>query len=349
MTDTSTPSGGARRPRRGQPPPRGDGRRAMTIGSASPSPRSPSSPGSLILESIAERGAGAGRRRALSARRPSPRRRRPSARPGPPRHRRRARRRSTTTTARLVASGDAIVVVANASGIGGTATGDDRGARRRRLARRRGSANSNGQQLDAASIIYFVEGEPAALGVARLLAEQIPNCQHGADARHRRRSTGRSTRLADRRPAARRGRGGAASRRARLSIVDADAAGTSRSRARRSERRSSYGAGGPARGRRPDRAGARRSRPDSAPPSVTRRHEIPEVAGPSAPALGALARWAQPARTGTAWLTPARHRTGTSEVGRNVSSIRSASSWSWIVFEPVAGLPDSTRATWRRS
>ena len=34
---------------------------------------------------------------------------------------------------------------------------------------------------------------------------------------------------------------------------------------------------------------------------------------------------------------------------RNVSSMRSASSWSWIVFEPVAGLPDSTRATWRRS
>ena len=33
----------------------------------------------------------------------------------------------------------------------------------------------------------------------------------------------------------------------------------------------------------------------------------------------------------------------------NVSSIRSANSWSWIAFEPVAGLPDSTRATWRMS
>ena len=33
----------------------------------------------------------------------------------------------------------------------------------------------------------------------------------------------------------------------------------------------------------------------------------------------------------------------------NVSSMRSASSWSWMVLEPVAGLPDSTRATWRRS
>jgi hypothetical protein len=32
-----------------------------------------------------------------------------------------------------------------------------------------------------------------------------------------------------------------------------------------------------------------------------------------------------------------------------VASIRSASSWSWTVLEPVAGLPDSTRATWRRS
>ena len=32
-----------------------------------------------------------------------------------------------------------------------------------------------------------------------------------------------------------------------------------------------------------------------------------------------------------------------------VSSRRSTSSWSWIALEPVAGLPDSTRATWRRS
>ena len=33
----------------------------------------------------------------------------------------------------------------------------------------------------------------------------------------------------------------------------------------------------------------------------------------------------------------------------NGSSMRSASSWSWMALEPVAGLPLSTRATWRRS
>ncbi len=33
----------------------------------------------------------------------------------------------------------------------------------------------------------------------------------------------------------------------------------------------------------------------------------------------------------------------------NTRSMRSASSWSWMALEPVAGLPDSTRATWRRS
>ena len=33
----------------------------------------------------------------------------------------------------------------------------------------------------------------------------------------------------------------------------------------------------------------------------------------------------------------------------NVESIKSASSWSCTAFEPVAGLPDSTRAAWRRS
>mgnify|MGYP000178645828 CR=1 FL=1 len=42
-------------------------------------------------------------------------------------------------------------------------------------------------------------------------------------------------------------------------------------------------------------------------------------------------------------------RTGPPQRLRNVRSMRSASSWSWIVFDPVAGLPDFTRLTWWKS
>jgi LytR cell envelope-related transcriptional attenuator len=82
---------------------------------------------------------------------------------------------TTTTTAPRVSKSAATVVVANASGIGGSAT-----AMTAELTAAGYTtapvANSTGPQLEQ-SVIYFVEGNPTALGVARLLAAQIPSAQ----------------------------------------------------------------------------------------------------------------------------------------------------------------------------
>jgi hypothetical protein len=79
---------------------------------------------------------------------------------------------TTTTTTTPVAKTDATVVVANASGIGGSATAMDAELDAAGYTTI-GVANSPGPRLDE-SIIYFVADDPAALGVAQLLAEQIP-------------------------------------------------------------------------------------------------------------------------------------------------------------------------------
>ena len=68
-----------------------------------------------------------------------------------------------------------MVVVANASGVDGSAT-----AMTRDLAADGYTvapvANTTGPPLER-SIIYYLETSPASLGVARLLAEQIPTAQ----------------------------------------------------------------------------------------------------------------------------------------------------------------------------
>ena len=70
---------------------------------------------------------------------------------------------------------DATVVVANASGVDRSAT-----AMTAELAAdgyaTTAVANATGPRLES-SIIYYVEGDPAALSVARLLAQQIPTAQ----------------------------------------------------------------------------------------------------------------------------------------------------------------------------
>jgi hypothetical protein len=81
----------------------------------------------------------------------------------------------TTTAAPVVSKSDATVVVANASGVGGSAT-----AMTAELVADGYTtapvANSVGAQLDQ-SIIYYLPNDPGALGVARLLAAQIPTAQ----------------------------------------------------------------------------------------------------------------------------------------------------------------------------
>jgi hypothetical protein len=82
---------------------------------------------------------------------------------------------TTTTTVAPAAKTDATIVVVNASGVGGSAT-----ALSNELAADGYAtapvANSSGPRLER-SIIYYVEQDPRALGVARLLAEQMPTAQ----------------------------------------------------------------------------------------------------------------------------------------------------------------------------
>ena len=82
---------------------------------------------------------------------------------------------TTTTVAPTASKSAAIVVVANASGLGGSAT-----AMTAELAANGYTtapvANSTGPRLEQ-SMIYYLQGDPAALAVARLLAEQIPTAR----------------------------------------------------------------------------------------------------------------------------------------------------------------------------
>ncbi|MET0448158.1 MAG: LytR C-terminal domain-containing protein [Ilumatobacteraceae bacterium] len=82
---------------------------------------------------------------------------------------------ATTTTAPSASKSDATVVVANASGVGGSAT-----AMTAELVADGYTvapvANSTGPELDQ-SIIYYLPNDAGALGVARLLAAQIPTAQ----------------------------------------------------------------------------------------------------------------------------------------------------------------------------
>jgi LytR cell envelope-related transcriptional attenuator len=82
---------------------------------------------------------------------------------------------TTTTVAPSVSKSAATIIVANASGVAHSAT-----AMTAELAADGYAtapvANATGPRL-AQSIIYYVEGDPAALAVARLLAEQIPTAQ----------------------------------------------------------------------------------------------------------------------------------------------------------------------------
>jgi cytoskeletal protein RodZ len=82
---------------------------------------------------------------------------------------------STTTTVPGPAKSDATVVVANASGVGGSAT-----KMTAQLAANGYTtapvANATGPRLDH-TVIYYVAADPAAQGVARLLAAQIPSAQ----------------------------------------------------------------------------------------------------------------------------------------------------------------------------
>jgi LytR cell envelope-related transcriptional attenuator len=82
---------------------------------------------------------------------------------------------TSTTTAPGPAKTDAVVVVANASGVGGSAT-----KMTAQLAANGYTtapvANATGPRLDH-SVIYYVPTDPAAQGVARLIAAQIPSAQ----------------------------------------------------------------------------------------------------------------------------------------------------------------------------
>jgi hypothetical protein len=85
---------------------------------------------------------------------------------------------STTTTSTVApnaSKSDATVVVANASGIGGSATAmiAELAAAGYTMAP---VANGTGPRLEQ-SIIYYLESNPKALGVAQLLAQQIPTAQ----------------------------------------------------------------------------------------------------------------------------------------------------------------------------
>ena len=82
---------------------------------------------------------------------------------------------TTTTTAPRVSKSDATVVVANASGVDRSATAmtDELVADGYVTA---GVANATGPRLER-SIIYHVEGDADALGVAGLIARQIPTAQ----------------------------------------------------------------------------------------------------------------------------------------------------------------------------
>src|SRR4029077_1783825 len=79
---------------------------------------------------------------------------------------------TTTAVAPVVSKSDAVVVVANASGVNRSAT-----AMTAELAAdgyaTTGVANATGPRLER-SIIYYVDSNPAAFAVARLLAQQIP-------------------------------------------------------------------------------------------------------------------------------------------------------------------------------
>jgi cytoskeletal protein RodZ len=82
---------------------------------------------------------------------------------------------TTTTVAPRASKSDATVVVANASGVDQSATAmtEELEADGYTTAQ---VANATGSYLDQ-SIIYYVDGDDASLGVARLLAEQIPTAR----------------------------------------------------------------------------------------------------------------------------------------------------------------------------
>jgi LytR cell envelope-related transcriptional attenuator len=82
---------------------------------------------------------------------------------------------TTTTVAPRASKSDATVVVANASGVDQSATAmteelEAHGYTTSPV------ANATGSYLDQ-SIIYYLDGDDASLGVARLLAEQIPTAR----------------------------------------------------------------------------------------------------------------------------------------------------------------------------
>jgi cytoskeletal protein RodZ len=82
---------------------------------------------------------------------------------------------TTTTIAPSASKSDATVVVANASGVDRSAT-----AMTEELAADGYTtapvANATGPRLEQ-SIIYYLEGDPTSLAVARLLADQIPTAR----------------------------------------------------------------------------------------------------------------------------------------------------------------------------
>jgi hypothetical protein len=82
---------------------------------------------------------------------------------------------TTTTVAPSASKSDATVVVANASGVGGSATAmiAELAAAGYTMAP---VANGTGPRLEQ-SVIYYLESDPKALGVAQLLAEQIPTAR----------------------------------------------------------------------------------------------------------------------------------------------------------------------------
>jgi hypothetical protein len=82
---------------------------------------------------------------------------------------------TTTTIAPRVSKSAARVVVANASGVDGSATAmtedlDEAGYTT-------GEVSNSTRSPFNQSIIYYIEGNPTSLGVAQLLAEQIPTAR----------------------------------------------------------------------------------------------------------------------------------------------------------------------------
>jgi cytoskeletal protein RodZ len=83
---------------------------------------------------------------------------------------------STTTTLPRASKSDAVVLVANASGVDRSATAMTEELAADGYTTSASVANATGPHLER-SIIYYLEGDVGAQGVANLLAEQIPTAR----------------------------------------------------------------------------------------------------------------------------------------------------------------------------